>query len=82
MATDNSKRVYDGAIVRSILTDEEYEVLQVSGDQILVSPKDADVDENGDLPGFWSSIDEFEIEICLQHGSGHGTYMTWTSIKE
>ena len=76
-----SEKVTDCSIVRSIITDEIYEVLQVSGSQILVSPIDSEVDENGNLPGFWSSVENFEVKVCYQHGSGHGVYDTWTSIE-
>ena len=75
-----AKKAYDGAIVRCNSTSEQYEILQISEDQILVSPVDSVEDENNVLPGFWDDPDNFEIQVCKQHGSGHGTYMSWTTI--
>ena len=78
-----SSKVTDSSIVRESSTYEEYDVLQLDEDnnRILVSPIDSEEDENGILPGFWCDIEDFEVKVCRQHGSGFGVYNTFESIS-
>ena len=75
--------VTDSSIVRCSLdsNDEEYDVLQTDpeNNQILVALTDEE-EVGGYLDGFWGDIDDFEVKVMRQHGSGHGTYENFESI--
>ena len=81
-----SAKVTDSSIVRQHNGIEyiQYDVLQCNWEDnlILVSPVNSVEDpETKQLPGFWGNLEDFEVKVCRQHGSGHGVYDIFESIS-
>lgn len=75
--------VRDGSVVRSLHDDKEYNVLELdeSTNSILVALVDAEEDETGYTPGFWSDIANFEVKVLRQDGFGTKIYEDFEEIS-